>query len=133
VTGTKFTAVLDPLIPPGSYQVRVVGVLPTGEVLCNFSDAITVTLGPLPTSRPAMTAPDSGAVRARGARVVFGWTEVPGVTRYLLEFTRPGGQFATPNATELDPANALGSLVVAGSSLDVVIPPDVRPAPTRCG
>ena len=41
---TSFTLVLPPSIPPGSYQVRVIGLSPTNQVVGAFSDAVTVVV-----------------------------------------------------------------------------------------
>ena len=43
VTGTNFTAAIPP-IAPGSYQIRVIGLGPTGQFLGTFSDAVTVVV-----------------------------------------------------------------------------------------
>jgi subtilisin-like proprotein convertase family protein len=45
VEGTSFTVVIDPSIPPGTYQVRVIGLSRDGRPIGTFSDALTLTVG----------------------------------------------------------------------------------------
>jgi hypothetical protein len=42
VPGAAITVLVPPLISPGLYQVRVIGLAPSGIVLGRFSDAITL-------------------------------------------------------------------------------------------
>ena len=44
VSGTSLSPELLPSFPPGIYQVRVIGLSPTGDFLGTFSDAVTVVL-----------------------------------------------------------------------------------------
>jgi hypothetical protein len=42
--GTSLTVPLDPSISPGTYQVRVIGLSATGQLLGQFSDAVTIVI-----------------------------------------------------------------------------------------
>lgn len=42
LSGTSFTTTLPPSIPPGTYQIRVIALSPTGQPVGAFSDAVTV-------------------------------------------------------------------------------------------
>ena len=44
VPGTGFTVTLGASTPPGTYQVRVIGLSPTGQPVGTFSDAVTVVV-----------------------------------------------------------------------------------------
>jgi len=121
VTGTSVDVALDPSVPPGSYQVRVIGLSPTGAPTGTFSDAVALFLGVGPDARPSITAPATGTVAPRGNPVTIGWTGLPGVTRYAVEVVGPGRTFAVPNATALDPA-AASPIIVAGTGLTAVVP-----------
>jgi subtilisin-like proprotein convertase family protein len=44
VAGTEVSAVLPAEVPPGAYQVRVIAIAPTGQLLGTFSDAVTVVV-----------------------------------------------------------------------------------------
>ena len=130
VSGTTFSAPLGPGFPPGTYQVRVIGLTAGIVPIGTFSDAVTLLLGVVsipPDARPTLTGPADGAVLTRNAQAGFSWTVVSGVAQYLFEFTRPGAQFANPNGPGPDPANALGSVVVQGTTFAVVVPADVTP------
>jgi hypothetical protein len=118
--------------PPGSYRVRVIGVLATGGFVGTFSDAITVVVGPAaPGGQVTILAPASGSVVARGTAVSFSWSALPGVTLYGLEFTGADRTFANPNGTGPDPVNGFGGagggVLVAGTSLTIVVPADLAP------
>jgi hypothetical protein len=136
VTGTTVTAALTPLVPPASYQVRVIGLSAAGQPTGAFSDAVTVILAlapaPAPPGQATMTAPASGATIARGQAVTLGWTVVPGAAQYLLEVTGPGRQFANPNGTDTDPVNGAGGagagVALAATNVTVTIPLEVAPA-----
>jgi subtilisin-like proprotein convertase family protein len=45
VEGTSLTVVIDPSVPPGTYQVRVIGISRDGRPIGTFSDALTLTVG----------------------------------------------------------------------------------------
>jgi hypothetical protein len=111
--GTSLTVPLDPAVPPGAYQARVIALTPQFAPLGTFSDAITVNLGPQP---PVFTVPGSGAVLGRGTQAVLAWTAVPGATAYLFEFSIGG---------------VAGSFPVGGPGLTVVVPPDIQPGTYR--
>jgi hypothetical protein len=128
VPATSFTAVLDASFPPGTYQVRVVGLSASGGLVGTFSDAITIILGPgvfiSPNARSAITAPAAGTQLVRGAQVTFTWTVVTGVAQYLFEVTGPNQGFANPNGAAPDPG-ALGSVVVPGTALVAPVPTEL--------
>lgn len=42
VAATGFSIVPGPAFPPGRYQVRVIGLVATGQLMGRFSDAVTV-------------------------------------------------------------------------------------------
>lgn len=42
VAGTSITAAVAPSTPPGAYQIRVIALSPTGQVIGPFSDAISL-------------------------------------------------------------------------------------------
>ena len=44
VSGASFTAVLPQTLTPGSYQVRVIGLSATGQLVGTFSSAVTVVV-----------------------------------------------------------------------------------------
>jgi subtilisin-like proprotein convertase family protein len=44
VEGSTLTVVIDPAIPPGTYQVRVIGISRDGRPIGTFSDALTLTV-----------------------------------------------------------------------------------------
>lgn len=44
VSGTSFTVTLSAAIPPGPYQIRVIGLSPTDQPVGAFSDAVTVVV-----------------------------------------------------------------------------------------
>ena len=44
VSGTGLTAVLPPDAPPGSYQIRVIGLTAGGQLVGRFSDAVTLVI-----------------------------------------------------------------------------------------
>lgn len=44
VSGTRFTVTLGPSTPPGTYQIRVIGLSPTGQPIGVFSDAATMVV-----------------------------------------------------------------------------------------
>jgi hypothetical protein len=44
VFGNGFTTAIGPGLPPGTYQIRVVGLSPTNLIIGTFSDAVTVIL-----------------------------------------------------------------------------------------
>ena len=121
VTGTTVDVALDPAVPPGGYQVRVIGLSPAGAPTGTFSDAVTLFLGVGPDARPSITAPASGTMVPRGGLVMITWTGLPGVTRYALEVVGPSRTFAVPNATAFDPA-AANPIVVAGTTLTAIVP-----------
>jgi hypothetical protein len=53
ISGTSVTVVLGDGVPAGRYQIRVIGIAPTGELLGRFSDALTIVVpgtGESPTS-----------------------------------------------------------------------------------
>ncbi len=129
VPGTRIDAVLLPDIPSGSYQLRVIALSAGGQPIGVFSDALTLTLGPL--GRPTITAPASGSSVGRGSPVTVSWTAVPGAVQYGLEFTGPNRQFANPNAALPDPVNGFGgaggALLVGGTSLSGPVPATVTP------
>jgi hypothetical protein len=112
-------------VPPGNYQVRVIGLGPAFQPVGVFSDVITVILGVVPIppdARPTITAPAAGASLVRGTFATFVWTVTPGVAQYFFEFTGPNRTFANPNGTAPDPG-ALGGGVVLGTGFVAVIPP----------
>jgi hypothetical protein len=43
-SGTGFTAVLPPAAPPGSYQIRVIGLTAGGQLVGRFSDAVILVI-----------------------------------------------------------------------------------------
>ena len=94
-----------------------------------FSDALTVTIGPL--DRPVITAPASGTVLQRGGPIAVSWTAVPGAVSYGVEVTGANRQFANPNGTAPDGINGFGgaggALLVPGTSLAGPIPAAVPP------
>jgi len=44
VAGTSFIITLAPSTPPGTYQVRVIGLSPSGQPVGVFSDAVPVVV-----------------------------------------------------------------------------------------
>ena len=44
VSGTSFTVTLGTSTLLGIYQIRVIGLSPTGQVVGTFSDAVTVVV-----------------------------------------------------------------------------------------
>ena len=44
VPGTALTVLLPPTLPPGTYQIRVIGLDGAGQLLGTFSDAVTVAI-----------------------------------------------------------------------------------------
>jgi hypothetical protein len=57
VNATKLTTTLDPAVPAGSYQVRVIAITGNGQVIGHNSDAITVVV---PVNAVASPAPPEG-------------------------------------------------------------------------
>jgi hypothetical protein len=116
VPGTSFTASLTADVPPGSYQVRVIGLPAAGDPgTSTFSDAVTVVLNLAaagPPGQPTITAPADGAVLTPGTFVTFAWTVVPGATAYGFEFTGRDLEFLNPNDVVPDAVNGFG--VVGG-------------------
>jgi Tol biopolymer transport system component len=125
VSEPQLGVTLGPGFPAGLYQVRVVALSDTLELLGRFSDAATLALGPVPpgNGRVAITQPAAGAVLTPGQRVTFLWGALPAVASYFFEFTGAGGQFTNPNGTELDPANSVGgALIVASTGFETTVP-----------
>lgn len=128
--GTSLTATLDPSFPPGVYQVRVIGLSPTGQFVGSFSDAVTVILGQAPVpfaGQPTITSPAAGTTLARGASVTVRWTAVAGATQYGVEVTGVNRTFANPNASAPDPVNGFGG---AGGGFTVVVTAFTTTVPT---
>jgi hypothetical protein len=44
VAGTGFPATVPTTLTPGSYQIRIIGLGPNGEIIGTFSDAVTVVV-----------------------------------------------------------------------------------------
>jgi hypothetical protein len=44
VPGTSFSVTLSAATPPGTYQVRVIGLSPTGQPVGTFSDAVPAAI-----------------------------------------------------------------------------------------
>ena len=44
VPGTSFPVTLGPSVPTGTYQIRVIGLSPTGQPVGTFSDAVMVVV-----------------------------------------------------------------------------------------
>jgi Tol biopolymer transport system component len=127
----RFDVLVPTELPPGNYQVRVIGLTSSFQTVGVFSDAITVILGVVPIppdARPTMTALPPGAVLVRGTAATFSWSVIPGVALYLIEATAAGQAFSNPNGTAPDPT-AFASGIVAGTSVTVVIPPGIPPGP----
>jgi hypothetical protein len=130
VPGTQLTAQLSLAdVPTGTYQVRVAGVTPEGQVTGRFSDAVTVIVGdiaPQPESRPTITLPTGRSVLVPGSLSVFSWTVVPGVAQYFFEFSGPDRAFANPNGAVTDGVNgaggAGGGFIISGTAFSPVIP-----------
>jgi Tol biopolymer transport system component len=126
VEGTRVDVLLDSGVPPGLYQVRVVGLTAAFAVVGRFSDAVTVALGAVPpgNGRVAITAPGTGALLVPGTPVTFVWGALPNVASYFFEFTGPGGAFTNPNGTGPDPANqAGGGVVIPATGFTTTVPP----------
>ncbi|HEV8676391.1 MAG TPA: sialidase family protein [Methylomirabilota bacterium] len=131
VAGTSFTVVLGTGIPAGTYQVRVIAIGPTGGLLGHFSDAVTVTVPPVPSpdspppARPTITSPRNGGTLSRTGQTTFAWTPVAGAATYGFEYTGPNRQFANPNGEGPDPVNGYGGVgggfLVSGTSFTVVL------------
>jgi subtilisin-like proprotein convertase family protein len=121
IGGTTMPITIPAGIPPGAYQVRVVGLAPDLAFVGRFSEAVTVLLGALPGDRPALTAPGDGSAISRGSPVAFAWTAVPGAARYLFEFTGP------------DPGGLGGTLITPtpDTGLPAVVPTDIPAGPYR--
>lgn len=127
LTGTSVDVHIDPSVPPGRYEVRVIGLSPTGAPTGTFSDAVALHLGVGPDARPALTAPASGVTASRGAPVTLAWIGLPGITRYAIEVVGPNRAFAVPNAPALDPTAA--AVVVTGTGLTAAVPSSFVPGP----
>jgi Tol biopolymer transport system component len=130
VGAATFTATLGPGMPPGVYQVRVVALSPSLQVVGVFSDAVTLILGEVPSAIPVdarvtLTGPTTPI--QRGVTATLEWGALVGVTRYLLEFTAPNGQFAVPNTTLLSDPGAAGRVPVTGTRVSAVVPLDLVP------
>jgi Tol biopolymer transport system component len=126
---TRLDVLVPVGLPPGNYQVRVIGLTPAFQTMGRFSDAVTLILGvvPIPAdARPTITAPASGTAAPRGGTVVLAWTTVPGVAQYLFEFTGPDRAFANPNGTAPDPG-ALGSFAVGATGFTAAVPAALAP------
>ncbi|MDR7492367.1 MAG: choice-of-anchor L domain-containing protein [Armatimonadota bacterium] len=93
-TATTLTVTLAPgTIPNGTYNVRVIAL---GMPGATFSDAVAVTLGPVPPSAPkvpSITSPASGTLVVPLGSVVFAWTAVAGAPGYRFAFTGPVSGF----------------------------------------
>jgi hypothetical protein len=124
VAGTGANVAVPAVVPPGPYQVRVIGRASSGAFLGTFSDALTVHVGVGPDARPAFTGFPAGAL-ARGGPAALSWTSLTGITRYALEVIGPGRTFAVPNAQSFDPGAS--ALVVPGTALNAVVPPTFAP------
>jgi hypothetical protein len=111
--------------------VRVVGLSAAFALTGTFSDAITVTFGPIndPNQKPTMTGPPPGSTLQRGAPATFTWTGLSGVIEYFFEFTGVNLPFANPNAGSTDAVNGFGGagggVVIPATSFVVTIPPSV--------
>jgi List-Bact-rpt repeat protein/WD40 repeat protein len=129
VPGTSVTGALDPSIPPGVYQVRVLGLSASLQPIGTFSDALTLVLGF--SQRPAFISPASGTVLAAGTALTLAWTPVPGAVQYGLEFTGANRQFANPNGTANDPVNGFGGAgggsLATGTGFTVTLPAGIPP------
>ena len=79
---------------------------------------------------PIVIEPADGEL-ARGTRVTFSWTAVPGAAQYGFEFSGANAAFTNPNGTAPDGTNGLGGagggFVVSGTSLTVTVPGDASP------
>jgi uncharacterized repeat protein (TIGR02543 family) len=117
VVGTNLSIMIPAGIPPGAYQVRVVGLTPGLAFVGRFSEAVTVLVGALPGGQPALTADRS--VIPLGEFVAFTWSAVPDATQYLFEFTGP------------DPGGIGGTFIIADTSLPAVVPTDIPAGPYR--
>jgi hypothetical protein len=120
LAGGGITFTLPPETPPGTYQVRAVGLDAAGFIVGRFSDAVTFLVGALPGDQPAFTAPAEGAVLPIGVDALIAWTAVPGAVQYL--FTFEGGP---------DPGLIGGGFVVPGTSIAGTIPPGTPPGAYR--
>jgi photosystem II stability/assembly factor-like uncharacterized protein/Tol biopolymer transport system component len=124
VDGTSLPVVLEPTFPPGSYQVRVIGVSATGAAAGTFSDAVTIVLG---SAKPALTDPAPGTRLSPGGPVALVWTALEGITNYLVEVTGVNLAFSNPNGTITDPVNGFGGagggVAVSGTTLAGTVPP----------
>ncbi len=129
VSGTSLAAVLGPEVPPGSYQLRVIGLSASGQPVSGFSDALTLLLGPI--TRPVIIGPSSSTSVLRGTTLSVVWTGVPGAGPYGLEFTGTNRQFANPNDTAPDPVNGFGGAgggaLVPGTTFTAALPADAPP------
>jgi hypothetical protein len=80
---------------------------------------------------PIVIEPADGDALARGTRVTFSWTAVPGAAQYGFEFSGANAAFTNPNGTAPDGTNGLGGagggFVVSGTSLTVSVPGDASP------
>jgi subtilisin-like proprotein convertase family protein len=121
VPGTTFPIPIPADIPPGTYQVRVVGLTPGLAFVGRFSEAVTVLFGHQPGGQPALTAPADGSPISRGSPVTFAWTAVPDAARYLFEFTGT------------DPGGLGGTLITPtpDTSLPAIVPTDIPAGPYR--
>lgn len=133
VTGTTgFSATLNASLTPGTYQVRVIAIGTGEQIIGTFSNALTVILGNVPSpvaasARVTLTEPATGSVATPGGPVLFVWTPLVGVERYLLEVAGPNRPFAMPNATTLNDPGAVGRFPVVGTTLAATVPLDVPP------
>jgi Divergent InlB B-repeat domain/Matrixin len=122
---------LDASIPPGTYQVRVIGMSASSQLIGAFSNALTLFLGVSPGPKVTITTPVNGTQLQRGATVTFAWTALAGAAQYGFEFTGTNRQFANQNGTSPDGVNGFGGagggLLVPGTSLTVPIDPSISP------
>ena len=129
VPGTSVTGGLDPSIPPGVYQIRVLGLSASLQPIGTFSDALTLVLGF--SQRPAFISPANGTVLAAGTALTLAWTPVPGAVQYGLEFTGANRQFANPNGTTADPVNGFGGAgggsLATGTGFTMTLPAGIPP------
>ncbi len=127
--GTSVTGALDPSVPPGVYQIRVLGLSAGLQPIGTFSDALTLVLGF--SQRPAFISPASGSVFGAGASLTLAWTPVPGAVQYGMEFTGANRQFANPNGATNDPVNGFGGAgggsLVTGTGFTVTLPAGIPP------
>jgi subtilisin-like proprotein convertase family protein len=119
VEGTSEPITIPAGIPPGAYQVRVVGLTLELAGVGRFSEAVTVLVGARPGGQPAFSAPADGSVVLLGSFVAFTWSAVPDATQYLFEFTGP------------DPGGLGGTRITSDTSVPAIVPTNIPAGPYR--